>query len=153
MYIGCFMHRISAHLMGFFYYLTVFVLIKYGCSLSLYIPFLRETVSCTFCPFLSVVFSPFLSSSFAFSSLPGCLWHYANTFKGRLLLSGVILQWSCTSLMCLRVLSFLPNRSVSQMTPASRLNQGRTKAAHMRAHTLKFTFREHAQIKDTCTHI
>lgn len=69
-------------------------------------------------------------------SLPGCLQHYANTFKGRLLLFRVILQQSCTPLMCRRGLRFLPNRSISGMTPAPRLNQGHTGNTHTQILTL-----------------
>lgn len=64
-----------------------------------------------------------------------CLQHYANTFKGQLLLCKVILQWSFTPLMYLRGLRFPSNRSISGMTQAPRLNQGHTQGAHTHTQT------------------
>lgn len=63
------------------------------------------------------------------SSTPSCLQHYANTFKGRLLLCRVILQWSYTPLMCWGLDYSQTNISLGwHQTQA--LNQGHTQAVY-----------------------
>lgn len=128
---------------GLFFDLADFISFN-SVLLSSHSPFLfTELVSRSLCPSLSGLLSPPFS-------LAACLRHYANTFKGRLPLRRVILQWSCTPLMCLRGLRFLPNRSISWMTPAPRLNQGHAQAAH--THTYIY-MQEHTHTKRICTHI
>lgn len=64
------------------------------------------------------------------SSTPTCLQHYANTFKGRLLLCRVILQWSYTPLMCWGLDYSQTNISLGwHQTQA--LNQGHSQAVYM----------------------
>lgn len=69
--------------------LTVFLLIQYSSLLIFYL-FSHTLFTLSLCFSRSI---PLLLS------LPDCLQHYANTFKGRLLLCRVILQRSCTPLM------------------------------------------------------
>lgn len=74
---------------------------------------------------------------------PSCLKHYANTFKGKLLLCGVIIQWSYTPLMCWGLDSSQTNISLGwHQTQA---NQGHIQAAY----TLTCT----AWVHSHCTHL
>lgn len=144
----------SVHLMDFFN-LSVFI----SCYLIL-LPFLffflfTATLSlspslCFILCFLAVFWLPPPSHSV---SLPGCLQHYANTFKGSILLCSVILQRSHTPLIFLWGLRFLLNWSISGMTPAPRLNQGHTLTAHthLLLHAFHFTWHfTHLQIPVFC---
>lgn len=77
------------------------------------------------------------------SSTPSCLQHYANTFKGRLLLCRVILQWSYTPLMCW-VLDYSQTNISLGWHQTQALNQGHTQAWEC-SHYTHYT--------DLCTYI
>lgn len=76
------------------------------------------------------------------SSTPSCLQHYANTFKGRLLLCRVILQWSYTPLMCWG-LDYSQTNIYLGWHQTQALNQGHTQAVYIQLESAHTTHTAH----------